>query len=75
MLSHTVPSDELLPEEFYMWRVRVTDSSDWIALQNLGPRTCPSQKSSKVNLPAGLEDIYISVIDPVPVFEIGMDIV
>jgi hypothetical protein len=35
MLSHTVPSGELVPGKSYIWRVRVADSSDWVKVQNL----------------------------------------
>jgi hypothetical protein len=35
MLSHTVPSGELLPGKSYIWRVRVADSSDWVKVENL----------------------------------------
>jgi hypothetical protein len=34
MLSYTIPEDLLMPGETYKWRVRVTDSSDWIEVQN-----------------------------------------
>lgn len=35
MLSHTVPSGELVPGKSYIWRVRVADSSDWVKVDNL----------------------------------------
>jgi adenylate cyclase len=35
MLSHTVPSSELVPGKSYIWRVRVADSSDWVKVDNL----------------------------------------
>jgi hypothetical protein len=35
MLSHTVPSGELVPGKSYIWRVRVADSSDWVKVENL----------------------------------------
>jgi len=34
MLCHTVPSGFLIPGRTYKWRVRVTDASDWIAVNN-----------------------------------------
>ena len=34
MLSYTLPAGILNPGETYTWRVRVTDSSDWLEVQN-----------------------------------------
>jgi len=34
MLSYTVPQGVLKPGQAYRWRVRVTDSDDWIEMQN-----------------------------------------
>ena len=32
--SYTVPAGKLMPGQMYSWRVRVSDSSDWLATEN-----------------------------------------
>ncbi len=34
MVSHTIPPGRLTPGERYLWRVRITDSSDYYTVQN-----------------------------------------